>query len=175
MICKFCETSITLWHLIFNGGYVTTIDGTKDHYHPHCWAIKLNNMRLEETRLEKELEDKKEKKESLDLIIKKLDLLLKTGPLTIEYQREMEAQMSLNNATIKKTLEEASKILLWLELKAATKDDMVNEDIGLFDPVILELVKKYTGRDWKELVKEIKNKSIKSLINQIIKDEEKKK
>lgn len=107
-----------------------------------------------------------------DIIIEKLDLQFRTLTVLNEYAQETLGTTKDINETTHRDLEETSKVLLWLELKGARNEDLKSEDIGLFDPLVLELLKKYSGLEWQELAREIKNKGIKQLLNKMKQEDE---
>ena len=159
---------ITFTQVFFNN-YVQ-VEGHDRNYHSWCYPMVIKEMN--EKKVSKDFQESVLKNQKM--IIELLNLVLKTETLNNEYLQEILAFIEVIDDYSKKNIQETSKILIWLELKAAQKED-AQKDIGIFDPLLLEMLKKYSGLEWKELARMIKNKGMKNIINQMHKEEQNKK
>jgi len=155
--------------------------------HKECYTIEL--MKLQDKQIQttnkqisqimKEIESLSNElckiNKLLDTIIEKQDIHFDTQKLSIDYAKEISSQLIiLEENRIGNLFIEINKILLWLEMKGATKNDIRSDELGIFDPLLLELFKKYSGMEWAELSRIIKNKGMKDLINKLKKEERQK-
>lgn len=116
-------------------------------------------------------------------------LILANSELRSELQKTLtEHGNLLGNITLKadiygknqvekseEALAEARKILLWLELNAPRKDN--SKYYEAMNPMLvnffINLFSKYTGTPFEEILSEITDKDIKSIVNKMIKNREK--
>ncbi len=141
MYCEYCGEKITLiQRLIGKTAVHAQIDsGTWKRLHDHCYIILRMEVHFE-------------------LLFKSQAEILKNTK-NIEENQEAHAEITALS------LEASRASFDWLVKNCPTKDMFNN--IGVFDPILLELILKYTGMKPEDLVAQIKNKELKRVLNNL--------
>lgn len=148
MKCHYCGEKITLFQRF--RGRVRTIKGSKGkkklRLHEHC-SIEHNISQFIETLF------KSQKSIHMNVVDISKNLNDHNRSLHTLYEQIMTMILQVNN---------------WLLETAARREDVVH--IGVFDPILMKLVLKYSGMSIDEVLKEIKNKETKRMLNNLKKE-----
>ena len=163
--CAFCGKNINLVSRLVSGiSYY--IDSNDEEIPLHAKCYPLYSQRKDVERFMEKLISLGHRMSKVEnKFLSEGEGIKKKVELLDQHIDTMNADIISNRDYAKLSLEESRKVLLWLETNSARRSD--KENLAMFDPILIEMLSKYTGMEIEEIAREIKNKELKRMLNKM--------